>query len=563
MNQFLPFQSVKGFVGLGNQPRSHHSSNRSESTAIAELPSVELIKPSFSDVLQQFEGTSHKQEPNELVVIEPIDTKEPEIEMEEALQPFLGAEALELAEYLDPELVTSIVLNVLSFPKEDQNQTSQAALTIEKKDAVPTLVNNVNPLDFIPNEAEKIEPISATDNHLVLDPKTSLVANETESNNGPSVSEREQSPLVRFTPKSEEETSSQTLDKGQLFIHRMAIPVSQVYPFQEQQFLQPVDDPAVQIERLLSVIKESGDIPKQLLAQDAELVQQVANKVEIFFQSNDQTTLNQLITEIKETVRPRSNKPIVMDVKGSTNELESSEELEKLLLHLKGDKSTVKAVVDTPKLVSVESKVEKAESLITNQSIAPSSLTGLVKKEVTERNAVPTQNEGKSAVLNESLIIPEKTVHASERVQQQQEALKAEGQTEERRFVKTLQRILQQGSMTQRSDGQTTLILKLFPEHLGKLQIQVIQSGQKLTAQIIAESSATKELVERSLPQLRQALNSQNIAFDQIDVEEFVDRDQQQQHEQQSDHPDHQKDENESRTETSFSFKSLLEGLFS
>ncbi|MFK3938699.1 flagellar hook-length control protein FliK [Alkalihalobacillus sp. NPDC078783] len=566
MNQFLPFQNVRGFVGLGSQPRSHHSSIGSESTAIAEFPSVESIRPSFSDVLQQFEGTSHKQERNESVVIKPIDTKEPEFELEEALQPFLGAEAHELAEYLDPELVTSIVLNVLSFPKEDQNQTSQAAITIEQKDAVTTPVSKMNPLDFVPNEADKIDRIPATYNQLVSEPKMSLVTNEKESKNGSSISGQEQSFSLNRTES----------------VMPNLIPLSRVYQFQERQVTQPIDDPPVQIERLLSVIKESGDLPKRLLVtQDAELVQQVANKVETFFQANDRTTLNQLITEMKETVRPSVNKPVVMDVKGSTNELESSEELEKLLLHLKADKSTAKATEDTPKLVSVESKVE---SLLPNQTIAPPSLTGLVKKEVSEidlkaavrseqknvgsnpneRNVVPTRNEGKPAVLNENLIIPEKTVHASERVQQQPEALKAEGQADERRFVKTLQRILQQGSMIQRPDGQTSFTLKLFPEHLGKLQILVIQNGQKLAAQIIAESSATKDLVERSLPQLRQALHSQNLTFDQIDVEEFVNKDQQQQQEQeQSEQQEHQENEQESRTETSFSFKSLLEGLFS
>lgn len=528
MNQFLPIHSVKGSVGVGNRLQSH-SSNGSESTAIKENHSDAAFVPSFSNVLRQFEGTNS--EPKEQVVIEAIEHKEPEINFEEALVPFLHADAEELAEHLDPGMVTSMIIHAIA--QEDQDQTNQKALAL-----------GVTGAEALPADH-----------------------------------------MMRNGSIKSEEKQAHVRESGQPSLFRMPISVLKSYPFQEQQTTQLVQDQEVpeQLDRLLGTLKANVNLPKQILAEDTELFQQVASKVETFFHSKDQTTLNQLITEIKDTVRPTVRKPVDMHIEGATNDLESSDELEKLLLHLKADKSAAKVMEDTPRPSVVESRVDKNETLIPNQALTSRSFNERVIKEasemelkttghtvlpeegskLTDRTMATTANDMKSSALNESLLAPEKTVLASERVLQQAETLKAEGQTDERRFVKTLQRILQQGSMTQRSDGQTTITLKLFPEHLGKLQIQVIQSGQKLAAQIIAESSATKELVERSLPQLRQALSAQSVAFDQIDVEEFVNRDQQQHEQEQSDQPDQQKDENESRTETSFSFKSLLEGLFS
>lgn len=649
---------MRGFVGVGNRLQSH-SCNGSDTTAIKENQSDESFVLSFSNVIQQFEGTNS--ETKEQFLIESIDHKEPEISIEEAIVPFLYADAEELAEHFDPEMVTNVIIHAIA--QEDQGQINQKALGIGVKDAITDPVTQTNQTNIESKKANNVVPLSQTHSMTIVEQKNvdslapkltrfSSIEKEflnpvseeldefraipSENKNkiimpepdktstqiplNPKLDESinqvllkaksngsmNQLPLkfeldesvtpITFMPEFEESGPfmqkkevdlSNNQEKNQPSLFRMPISALKSYPVQGQQATQLIEDQVVQeqTEILLDTIKRSVDLPKlHLLSEDAELFQQVASKVETFFQSKDQTTLNQLITEIKDTVRPTFRKPVDMEIEGALNDLESSEELEKLLMFVKTDKSAMKAKDDTLRPLVVESRVEKTEHFISNQTFTSRSFNERVNKEAsemelkptvhsvlpeegsksTDRAMAPTVNDMKSTALNESLLAPVKTVHVSDRVQQQAETLKAEGQTEERRFVKTLQRILQQGSMTQRSDGQTTLTLKLFPEHLGKLQIQVIQSGQKLAAQIIAESSATKDLVERSLPQLRQALNSQNVAFDQIDVEEFVDRDQQQQQEQeQSDHPDHQKGENESRTETSFSFKSLLEGLFS
>ncbi|MEY8751249.1 flagellar hook-length control protein FliK [Alkalicoccobacillus gibsonii] len=526
MNQFIPFHSVKGFVGVGSQVRSQSTSYGTETTAVETPRSDNTFLPSFSDVLLQLEET-HTEPPNKEIV-ETESNKHIEhddVEIEEALVPFLNAEAHELAEHFDPEVLTSLILHVLSTTQDESLSNGTT------KDPVTTPRSNVNQLELKP-EASGMESTSNDQIKMVIGLENESII--------PSLTD--DSKIKDFSLEEKTQMNRQPT------IYRMPVSVLQAYQFQDQQ---AIEDQT--IERLLDVIKVSENVPRQvLLSQNAELVQQVEQQVETFFHSQDRTTLNQLITTIKEIVRPTASKTLDMEEVTPT-ELESSEELERLLLQLKGDKTLQKAMEDPLKTVLTESKVEKAETLNPNQAMAQHALNGSVKNE-----------SNKPSVLNESLVSPEKTVHASDRVLQQSEVLKAEGQSEERRFIKTLQRILQQGSMTQRSDGQTTLTLKLFPEHLGKLQIQVIQNGQKLAAQIIAESSATKDLVERSLPQLRQALHSQNVTFDQIDVEEFVNKDQQQQHEQeQRDQQEHQENEQNSRAETSFSFKSLLEGLFS
>ncbi|TSB46413.1 flagellar hook-length control protein FliK [Alkalicoccobacillus porphyridii] len=169
----------------------------------------------------------------------------------------------------------------------------------------------------------------------------------------------------------------------------------------------------------------------------------------------------------------------------------------------------------------------------------------------------PTESQP-SFVVNR-LFDPLKSTNTAQPAESSEPALRSD----EQRFVKQLQRIFHQGTLTQLKDGQVQFTLKLFPEHLGKLQIQFIQTGQKLAAQIVAESAMTKDIVERSLPQLRQALNQQNIIIEQIDVEDTQQQGEQQQDKQESQQEHAQQNENEDQSNSlSFSFKSLLEGLF-
>ncbi|MEO2227029.1 flagellar hook-length control protein FliK [Priestia megaterium] len=62
------------------------------------------------------------------------------------------------------------------------------------------------------------------------------------------------------------------------------------------------------------------------------------------------------------------------------------------------------------------------------------------------------------------------------------------------------------------------LSIKLWPEQLGTISIEVLQQDHKTTAQVVVSSAKTKELLDASLFRLRQALTSQHVSVDQVDV---------------------------------------------
>lgn len=66
--------------------------------------------------------------------------------------------------------------------------------------------------------------------------------------------------------------------------------------------------------------------------------------------------------------------------------------------------------------------------------------------------------------------------------------------------------------------GTNKLLIKLYPEHLGSLRIEILQDKGSLTARMIATSGAAKEILDSQIHQLKQAFIQQNIQVDKIDV---------------------------------------------
>jgi flagellar hook-length control protein FliK len=89
---------------------------------------------------------------------------------------------------------------------------------------------------------------------------------------------------------------------------------------------------------------------------------------------------------------------------------------------------------------------------------------------------------------------------------------------QQQQFIRQLQSIIKRGSFSQNSQGANTLSIKLYPEHLGRLTIQLSQVEGVITARIITGSLVAKELIETQITQLRQAFAQQQLQVDRIDV---------------------------------------------
>ncbi|MGN0437920.1 MAG: flagellar hook-length control protein FliK [Lachnospiraceae bacterium] len=83
--------------------------------------------------------------------------------------------------------------------------------------------------------------------------------------------------------------------------------------------------------------------------------------------------------------------------------------------------------------------------------------------------------------------------------------------------VEIINQIVEQVKVQMNQDN-TSLQMQLYPEHLGKIQINVIAKEGIMTAQIIAENDAAKQAIEGGLASLKETLESQNIKVDAIEV---------------------------------------------
>ncbi|MCM3793820.1 flagellar hook-length control protein FliK [Priestia megaterium] len=84
-------------------------------------------------------------------------------------------------------------------------------------------------------------------------------------------------------------------------------------------------------------------------------------------------------------------------------------------------------------------------------------------------------------------------------------------------LVNGLQKIWSKASIS-KEEGASNLSIKLWPDQLGTISIEVRQQDNKTTAQVVVSSAKTKELLDANLFRLRQALTSQHVSVDQVDV---------------------------------------------
>lgn len=65
---------------------------------------------------------------------------------------------------------------------------------------------------------------------------------------------------------------------------------------------------------------------------------------------------------------------------------------------------------------------------------------------------------------------------------------------------------------------QTSLELQLYPEHLGRIQINVVAKEGVMTASIVAETESAKQAIEAGLLNLREAMDQQELKVESIEV---------------------------------------------
>lgn len=66
--------------------------------------------------------------------------------------------------------------------------------------------------------------------------------------------------------------------------------------------------------------------------------------------------------------------------------------------------------------------------------------------------------------------------------------------------------------------GTNRLLIKLYPEHLGQIRIELLETNGVLTARLLASTALGKEMLESQMNQLRQAFLQQNLQVERIEI---------------------------------------------
>lgn len=88
-------------------------------------------------------------------------------------------------------------------------------------------------------------------------------------------------------------------------------------------------------------------------------------------------------------------------------------------------------------------------------------------------------------------------------------------------FVKQFEQIMNRTQFSNNMHGQR-LLIKLYPEHLGSIRIELTQKDGMMTAKILTSTAAGKQMLESQLAQLKSGFANQNIQMDRVDISQAL-----------------------------------------
>ncbi|SIQ66121.1 flagellar hook-length control protein FliK [Domibacillus enclensis] len=124
-------------------------------------------------------------------------------------------------------------------------------------------------------------------------------------------------------------------------------------------------------------------------------------------------------------------------------------------------------------------------------------------------------------------------------------------------FIEKFTQLLGNSNLMKTPNG-TRMLIKLYPEQLGSLRIELLQQNGVMTAKILSSTQAVKELLEQNAHQLKNAFSQQNVTVDKLDIaspdtrQQLFDRGAQQQRQQEQKQPHDESKQNDQEPNASF-----------
>ncbi|MGD6803023.1 flagellar hook-length control protein FliK [Rossellomorea aquimaris] len=115
-------------------------------------------------------------------------------------------------------------------------------------------------------------------------------------------------------------------------------------------------------------------------------------------------------------------------------------------------------------------------------------------------------------------------------------------------FTKDFTSLIGKSQLLQ-TPNMNKLLIKLYPEQLGSIRIEILQNNGVITAKLLASTKMTKELLDSQLSGLRQAFMSQNLQVDKIEVSQTLLESYRQERQSSHNHHGHQQQKEEKQDE--------------
>lgn len=164
---------------------------------------------------------------------------------------------------------------------------------------------------------------------------------------------------------------------------------------------------------------------------------------------------------------------------------------------IEGFQQVMEKTVETKVNINVNSKVEgKAETIVETKSVT--------KVDTTTTATNPNIQQSLSTPKTITVTLPNSNSTA------QSEAL-----------ARQIEAIISRSQMSN-TQGTMKILLKLYPENLGSIRIELVQKDGMISARLLASTAIGKELLDSQIHQLKQAFVQQNIQLDRIDIQQSL-----------------------------------------
>ncbi|MBM7586835.1 flagellar hook-length control protein FliK [Bacillus pakistanensis] len=258
---------------------------------------------------------------------------------------------------------------------------------------------------------------------------------------------------------------------------------------------------------------------KQLVAKIKESIQQIKPELQQTIKSLESFDEEEMLFDTLQLIQYL---PVVDFKKLPKVEMNHLFSIAKVFQTLQGQADTLKQAEKRFLLNSfLHDMTEKLEVIMANQNSKSSHLHDVLKKAYISIETASAENSIEIKPKNTGILL--NTGQPMPKVEQLTLFLTKSDNANinYEQFVKEFSNMLSK-SQLMKNPNMNKLLVKLYPEHLGTLRIELVQKDGMMTAKILTSTAGVKEILDSQIHALKQALTSQNLQVDKIEISQSM-----------------------------------------